>query len=154
MDPGDDDATPERFGNFHSLLAHLMNSGMWLAIPEDALRTMRRAFEESHEKESIETQEAWVMGAAQWVLWSGQVLLESLHWPYDDENIIGEGKDALEMRHTWKDEFWKVLEEMAHGEECKGIAEKAADVMESLEKGMLFQNLCCLPSFLSSPDYF
>lgn len=99
MDPGDDDATPERFVNFHSFLAHLMKSGMWLAIPEDALRTMRRAFEGSHEKESIEIQEAWVMGAAQWKLWSGQVLLGSLLWPYDDENIIGDGKDALEMAY-------------------------------------------------------
>lgn len=66
MDPGDDDATLKRFVNFHSFLAHLVNSGMCLATSEDALRTMRRVFEES-----TEIQDAWVMGAAQWILWSG-----------------------------------------------------------------------------------
>jgi uncharacterized membrane protein len=28
-----------------------------------------------------------------------------------------------------------------HGKECKGIAKKAADIMEALEKGMLFYDL-------------
>ena len=138
MDPGDDGASPERFVNFHSFLAHLMNSGMWLATPEDALKTMRRAFEENHEKENTEIRDAWVMGGAQWILWSGQVLLESLLWPYNNENIISDGKDVLEKWHTWKDEFRKVSEGDGHGEECKGIAKKAADIMEALERGMLF----------------
>ncbi|OBT90770.1 hypothetical protein VE02_00581 [Pseudogymnoascus sp. 03VT05] len=138
MDPGDDDTTPERFVNFHSFLAHLMNSGMWLATPEGALRIMRGAFEESHDKESAEIQDAWVMGAAQWILWSGQILLESLLWPFDDEDIIGGGKGALKKWYTWKDEFRKVSGDDGHGEECQGIAKKAADLMEALEKGMLF----------------
>ncbi|OBT53593.1 hypothetical protein VE04_06284 [Pseudogymnoascus sp. 24MN13] len=110
MDPGDDDATLERFVNFHSFLAYLMNSGMCLATSEDALRTMRRVFEES-----TGIQDAWVMGAAH------------------------EGKNALEKWHTWKDEFRNVPEDDGrHREECRGIAKKAADVMEALEKGMLF----------------
>ncbi|OBT70328.1 hypothetical protein VE03_00197 [Pseudogymnoascus sp. 23342-1-I1] len=142
MDPGDDDATPERFVNFHSFLAHLINSGLWLATPEDAVQTMCRALEESHEKESTEIQDAWVMGAAQWILWGGQVLFESLLWPYGDENTIGGGKDALVKWHTWKNEFRKVSEDdgHGHGEECKGVAKKAADIMEALEKGMLFED--------------
>ncbi|KFZ23054.1 hypothetical protein V502_02464 [Pseudogymnoascus sp. VKM F-4520 (FW-2644)] len=138
MDPGDDDASPERFVNFHSFLAHLMNSGMWPATPEGALQTMRRAFEENHEKENTEIQDAWVMGAAQWILWSGQVLLESLLWLCNNENIISDGKDVLEKWHTWKDEFRKVSEGNGHGEECKVTAKKAGDIMEALERGMLF----------------
>lgn len=107
-DPGDDDASPKRFINFHSFLAHLINSGTWLATPEDALQTMRRAFEENLEKENTEIRDAWVMGAAQWILWSGQVPLQSLLWPYNNENIISDGKNVLEKWHTWKDEFRKV----------------------------------------------
>lgn len=138
MDPGDDDSTPERFVNFHSFLAHLINSGLWLATPEDAVQTMRRVFEENHEKESTEVRDAWVMGAAQWILWSGQVLFELLLWPYGDGDTASDGKDALVKWHTWKDEFRKVSEDDGHGEECKGVAKKAAHIMDALEKGMLF----------------
>ncbi|KFY13588.1 hypothetical protein V492_03150 [Pseudogymnoascus sp. VKM F-4246] len=139
MDPGDDDTTPERFVNFNSFSARLLNSGMWVATAEDAFRTMRRALEEGHKNESIEIQDAWIMGAAQWILWSGQIFLESLLWPYDDYNIISVQKDAMEKWHTWRDSFRRVSEGGGHGEECKGVAKRAVGIMEALETGMVFQ---------------
>lgn len=120
MDPDDDDTTPERFVNFRSFLAHLMNSGMWLAIPGDALQTMRRAFEKSHEKESTAIQDTWVMAAAQWILWSGQVLLESLLLPYHDDGTISDENDVIEKWHLWRYEFRKVAWSRMQGNCNKG----------------------------------
>lgn len=148
MDSGDDDATPGRFVNFHSFLAHLMNSSMWLATTEDALRTMRRAFEESHEKESTEIQDAWVMGTAQWILWTGQSLIK-LHLdpigrfrhkgtPIQNIDVIITTKPiSLDMWHTWMNEFRKAAESDEFGEECREVAKRAANLMEVLEKSML-----------------
>lgn len=43
---------------------------------------MNNAFseDEDHSQDTREIRDAWVLGAAQWILWNGQQLFKLLHW--------------------------------------------------------------------------
>ena len=62
---------------------------MWLLSLDGAMDTIDRAFEESRKDESPEIQEAWILGAAQHILWSGQTLFKLLLWPRNEKSILG-----------------------------------------------------------------
>jgi Protein of unknown function (DUF3632) len=94
-----------------------------------ALWTIRHAFEENHEKESLAIQDAYVMGAAQWVFWYGQRLFKICGWPW-----FRKGNVARKNWHIWKKEFREVASSDKFGEECIAIARKAAERMDVLEK--------------------
>lgn len=111
---------------------------MWLPSLDGAMGTIEQAFEESHKGESPQIQDAWVLGAAQHILWSGQTLFKLLLWPRNEESNFSDRGVALGKWHTWKDEFRKVSGDDGRGEECRGVAKRAVDIMEALEKGMVF----------------
>ncbi|KFY92493.1 hypothetical protein V498_04904 [Pseudogymnoascus sp. VKM F-4517 (FW-2822)] len=137
-DPGADDSDPARFVNYEAFQAHIMDSGMWLPSLDGAMGTIEQAFEESHKGESPQIQDAWVLGAAQHILWSGQTLFKLLLWPRNEESIFSDREVALRKWHTWRDEFRKVSGDDGRGEECRGVSKRVVDIMEALEKGMVF----------------
>ena len=97
----------------------------------------------------------YVLAAAQWILWYGQSFFKQVLF-LDDENIkhsrawspgpLYSGTSALSL-HRWR--FWKESfrtvalagkdeEKGGYGQECRTVAAKAADMMDSLEKNMMF----------------
>lgn len=154
-DPGDGGADLMRYVNYQAFLANLMEVGVFLPGPGSALYAMRGAFEESHKEESPGIQDAWVLGAAQWILWNGQGLFKLLLWPTDayvpsiknnepvsmwmrDGKLEGTQQVALESWHAWNSRFGEIAGDGAVGEECRRVAGKAAGMMDMLEGGMLF----------------
>jgi hypothetical protein len=52
---------------------------------------------------------------------------------YFDEPLL-----VLPRWHFWRDGFWAVTEKPEASDECKAVAIKAADMMDSVEKNMTF----------------
>ena len=110
---------------------------------------MEITFEEDHNKEASTVRDAWVMGAAKWIIWGGQSLLKLHLDPGDEmvptgtpskselERIMNLKRITLHTWHTWTSEFRKAAESDGFGDECRDVAKRAADLMEVLEKAML-----------------
>lgn len=118
-----------------------MEGGCWTPTTRLALYVVSRTFEESHEKETSDIRDAWIMGAAQWILWSGQSLLklnlDTINKiPPKSVGVIYTKPITLDTWHTWTVECRKVAESDEFGEECRDVAKRAADLMEALEKAM------------------
>lgn len=148
FDPGAGNVDPARYVNNQAFLSLMMEAGCWIPTTRPVLHVMSRTFEESHEKEPIEIRETWIMGAAQWILWSGQSLFKLHLDPISRmrhkttplrnlEVIITTRPIELDMWHKWASEFRKAANCDDFGEECRGVAMRAADLMEALEKAML-----------------
>lgn len=130
--PEDDDVTPDRYINFQAFLANLMQAGLWLPSPNGALIAMRGAFEQNNEGKSPAIQEAWIMGAAQWILWNGQGLFKLLLWPTDTP-LKGEEPFTRKSWQDWTSGFQVIAESDRYGEECMLIAQHSAQLMHALE---------------------
>lgn len=67
------EADPVRYVNFQAFEAHLNDTGIFLASPHRASQAMDSAFsdEDGHSQDTPEIHDAWVLGAAQWILWNG-----------------------------------------------------------------------------------
>ncbi|TVY84807.1 hypothetical protein LSUE1_G000835 [Lachnellula suecica] len=138
--PGDGGAEPMRYVNYQAFFAHLKDVGVWLPGPNGALFAMRGAFEKSKlslGEESVAIQEAWILGAAQWVLWNGQSLFKVLLYPGDQEKQET-GEFELEHWHLWRDGFNEAAASERFGEECRSVARRAAEIMDILEKSLSF----------------
>lgn len=72
---------PARYINFQAFEAHPNDTGIFLASPNQALQAMNSAFSEykDHPQDTPEIRDAWVLGAAQWILWNGQQLFRLVH---------------------------------------------------------------------------
>ncbi|KAH8694029.1 hypothetical protein BGW36DRAFT_361851 [Talaromyces proteolyticus] len=139
-DPGDDDTEPVRYINFQSFLAHLMGLGLFHADTHDAERAMRLAFEQDHADESIVIHDAWILGAAQWILWYGQELFKLLLWKENGEEAFEKdktGSTILKKWDSWKGKFEEATGESGgHGDECRKVAKRAVEIMAVLERVM------------------
>ena len=97
----------------------------------------------------------YVLAAAQWILWYGQSFFKQVL--FQDDEIMKDsrmwspgplysGTSALSLRRWqfWKESFKTVAlagkdeEKRGYGQECRIVAAKAADIMDSLEKNMTF----------------
>jgi hypothetical protein len=148
FDLGADDVDPARYVNYQAFLSLIMDGGFWVPTSRAVLDVMNRTFDESHEKETSDIRDAWIMGAAQWILWSGQSLLR-LHLDpigklrhkgtliQNIDVIITTKPITLQTWHRWTFEFRKAAESDEYGKECRDVAKRAADLMEALEKAML-----------------
>lgn len=146
--PGDDGADPARYINFQAFLAHVQSAGLFLPSNDYARYAMQSAFNEDHSKDSRQIRDAWVLGAAQWVLWYGQDMFKLLMWSKETFNSKAEEKDfeaektrlvTLTDWKTWKMKFNDVAAGIGgHGEECRGLAKRVAGIMSALEQGMSF----------------
>lgn len=138
LSPEDDDATAERYVNYQAFAAHLSGEGVYLPGPEDVHGIMRDASDEgvahiTHEGESHAVRDAWVLGAAQWIIWGGQGLFKQVVLPVSD------GQITMKEWKEWKANFYMVVASEKYGEECISAANRAVDIMDALEKGMSFQ---------------
>lgn len=111
---------------------------------------MRDAFEENHDDQPGNVRDAYILGAAQWILWNGQNLFVQIQYPGDvlaREDRGWEARDAyrvtqpltIDRWHLWRDSFRAVAgEKHDASDECKAVSVKAADMMDALEKNMTF----------------
>jgi hypothetical protein len=112
---------------------------------------MDDAFNRDHSKEPPQVRDAWVMGAAQWIMWRAEEAFSLVQKPGDPEirkvrkqfSFLQSRKrdDAVEKKwpytwnqwHAWKDGFRTVAGSEAYSSTCRTIAEEAADLMGGRE---------------------
>jgi hypothetical protein len=129
---------PMRYVNYQAFLAHLASLHLHFPSPDDAVYAMRGVFEGWGEKDKDPAiQEAYVMGAAQWILWYGVELFKMLLLRWDEDP---ERKGVFKRRHwgEWRLEFRKIARDGGVGEECRGVTGKAADMMDVIERSLVF----------------
>ena len=136
--------------NYHAFLANIEQGHVFRSDPPFALWAMRDAFEKNQESEPSSVRDAYVLGAAQWVLWNGQNLSTQIRYPGDvssedrgmwrpGELYHGEPLFDIPRWHFWRDGFRAVAGgKHEASDECKAVAVKAADMMDALEKNMTF----------------
>jgi len=151
-DPSEEGFTTDRFVNFQAFKANLLDIGAWLPSAAPVMHTMRLILDGYHEEEPQEIQDAWILGAAQWILWNGQLLFKLILYPGDiwDKSNLKDRVPAesdnpdwidrltLGKWHVWRQKFVEASTSKNHGRECKDVALRAAEMMTSIEKGMLF----------------
>lgn len=91
--------------------------------------------------------DAWIMAAAQWIIWDGQNLYRRVVYKgppqgskLSDDSFFDVEKTRVtkERWQFWKRGFKNVLGEVGAGGQCKDVAMRAYTLMEALEK--------CMPS--------
>ena len=91
--------------------------------------------------------DTYVLGAAQWILWNGQGLLHRAIYcrppaggKVSDTRYFDIESTAMSLDkwRLWKQGFRDAVTEPGASDECKKVALKAADMMDMLERGMLF----------------
>jgi hypothetical protein len=145
---GPDEEDPTTYVNYHAFVANIDQCHIFSSYPHYAIWAMRDAFENEEEIEPGSIRDAYVLGAAQWILWNGQNLFAQIRYPGDglphdykkggpffsSELVI-----TLPQWRFWRDGFRAVAEEKYEAsDECKTVAVKAADMMDALEKNMTF----------------
>lgn len=110
---------------------------------------MRDALESSLEKEEASIRDAYILGAAQWILWHGQGLFMQIRYPghesKEDKRLwnpgeLYKGGEPLLTVHRWH--FWAdrfkatVTESKGMSEECSAVVGKAVSMMECIERSM------------------
>ena len=134
--------------NYHAFLAHLQEVRAVDCDPTWAMWAMRDAFEE--DIDSSEHHGITILAAAQWILWYGQSFFQGIRW-HDESLEVGhakswkfgpryEGKGLLD-RSRW--DFWETGFQQAagnegHSAECRGVASRAAELMQVIGKTLSF----------------
>ncbi|RFU27689.1 hypothetical protein B7463_g8636, partial [Scytalidium lignicola] len=149
---GSDTEHPEYWVNFHAFVANFYETGVFGAQPGYALWMMRDSFEEKMPKEACE-QDLNVMAAAQWIIWYGQSLFKLILYGDDqdeDENAKESwrfGKQytgpliqrrSVERWRYWKQCFQLIVSDTDSSDECKKLASRSANLMDAIEKSMIF----------------
>ncbi|EEA19619.1 hypothetical protein PMAA_004040 [Talaromyces marneffei ATCC 18224] len=86
---------------------------------------------EDHSQDTSRICDAWVLGAAQWILWNGQQLFKLVNWREElgtssalVERHRDENGNPIPKKHCWDDwkrGFEQVVSSGAYGEECVNI---------------------------------
>lgn len=141
---GPDEENPERYVNYHAFVANIQQCHVFRSNPKYAIWAMRDAFEENRDDKPRSVRDAYIMGAAQWILWNGQNLFTQIRYPGDQESSPGKlSRDGptitLQEWRSWRDSFKAVtVEKYDSGDECKAVAVRAADMMDAFERNMSF----------------
>lgn len=114
---------------------------------------MRDAFEVDPREEEFpfsDVQDQKILAAAQFILWSGQYLLKQVMHFTDEELCTlnackpgplyyGDRSKPLTLGRWrfWKDGFQASTEDSNLSEECRSVASKVVNLMNSLESGMV-----------------
>ena len=138
--------------SYHAFVANIYGYHIFPPDPTFAICSMRDALETNLDKEENCIRDAYILGAAQWILWNGHSLFMQLCCP-EDEHVrnkspsqrVGKlysGKPGLTV-HRWA--FWRErFAEIAAGkmpsvgDECKGVAGRAVDIMACLDRNLTF----------------
>ncbi|KAK2736251.1 hypothetical protein FQN57_000849 [Myotisia sp. PD_48] len=148
-----DKDNPSEYVNYQAFVANIEACHIFRSDPTYAIWTMRDAFEETHKAGII--RDAYILGAAQHILWSGQYVFQQLLFPGDISDsdrrkwspgplYRGDGVEpllTLHRWHFWANSFKAVAMEKNSSDECKAVAKKAASLMNFIERDMTFDNL-------------
>ncbi|RMZ84867.1 hypothetical protein DV738_g254, partial [Chaetothyriales sp. CBS 135597] len=136
------------------LLSHLMSKHLFLSVIPSLGYSMYVAFKQNHSEEPQQAQDAWVMGAAQWILWRAEEAFSLVQKPGDPAVEKAGAKfyfwqkkkkaDAIakiwpytwDNWQDWKAAFRAIARNEAYGSTCRDLAERAADLMAIQEKGL------------------
>lgn len=139
--------------NFHAFVANLDERRIFRTRPTWAIWAMRDAHETSLAQNGNSTRDEHVLAAAQWILWYGQTLFKGIICLGDTPGDLGPWTPGLlyggradlsiERWHFWRHGFRAVgfggkEDERAYGEVCRKVAARAAEMMDALEKEMIF----------------
>ena len=130
--PEDDDMTPDRYINYQAFLANLMAAGLWLPSPSQAMMAMHGAFQRDGGSEHHTIREAWILGAVQWIFWSGQELYKLLLWQTDIQMNEG-GRFTRNSWRDWKAGFQNISGNESYGDKCRLITGHTAELMQAIE---------------------
>ena len=143
-----DDENPMEFVNYNAFLAHLMEAKTVFSEPTVAIWALRNAFEE--DTDSAGRHDMTVLAAAQWILWYGQSLFESILWHNESveaDNVkewkFGQwykGKGLLDRSRWdfWKTGFQQAADNDGYSAECRDVASRAAKLMQVIGKTLSF----------------
>jgi len=149
---GPDPDDPSIYVNFHAFAANLFEHRIFRTDPTWAIWAQREAHE-NIPAEEFSIHAAYVLAAAQWILWSGQSLFKQVIVTGDVSPrelqfwtpgpLYGvDSQLSLRRWRFWKDGFSNVAfsgekEEKALVQECNKVAAKASQLMDSLERSMM-----------------
>ena len=161
---GPEPENPIAYVNFHAFAANVFEHRLFrITDPDWAIWALRDGLEETHDKENEKgVRDAYILAAAQWILWFGQTLYKSLLLASSSSKNSGlkeerawrpgpmySGKAVLSIDrwHFWIDRFIvygsssekpdrSVLGPCS--EECQRLARKAAEMMDVLERSLSF----------------
>lgn len=147
--PDREDMSPAQWVNYQAFQANL---GPPLSCLNFSIWNLRDTFEEDHEKEDIALQEARIIGTAQWILWRGQDLFKEVLVPDERWGLPTHNESAKEKRHRlrledgnaltskrWQNAeagFEKAASSQQFSHECRVVAERAAETMDTIKRGM------------------
>lgn len=145
---GPDPKNPAGYPNFHSFLAKV--GGIILASKKDptwTLWTLRHALEEDAEDAASQAErDAYVLGAAQHILFRGLDLIQWVAYPGITGNsqqtswrpgskYSGSSELNLERWLFWRDSF-RAAAQSSTDEEVRSVAEKTVALMNALQAAM------------------
>ncbi len=152
ISPDPDEESPLTYVNFQAFAANLLAYHVYPIDPTWTIWAHRDALEGGSTAVGV-VKEALIMGAAQYILHSGQTLFKYMlvtcellasqdkSW---EPGPLYKGKPAFSL-HRWR--FWRdayeavsktdnISEKGRHNQECRDIAGRAAKLMESLEESL------------------
>ncbi|CAF9921354.1 hypothetical protein IMSHALPRED_005160 [Imshaugia aleurites] len=147
-----DPENPSEYVNFHAFAANVFERRFFSNGPTWAIWAQRDAHEDRREEKGV-IRDAYVLAAAQWILWYGQSLFKQVLFPGDAPDDLrpwtpgplyhGKASLSLHRWHFWRDGFNAVASGQekggeAFGQECTSVAAKAVEIMDSLERNMTF----------------
>lgn len=146
---GDIEYPPDQYVNYLAFVAHVHAAGIFRPWSRIAIHLVTSGLESRHHAATSTVRDAWVLGAAQLILWYGQglfkliLLPEELEPDYTVPSWLGAEPDArgpltLKTWLVWREGFLDASESSNYGAECREVAKKAADIMDTLEKSMTF----------------
>jgi hypothetical protein len=145
--------------NFNAFEANLTGTGVFASWKAGhSVPILRWAFEERKRRSEPWEQDYDVMAAAQWIIWNGQALFKAIIYTEGDgDDVKNNGSSvahywqlgddlkgspmtpcSIERWRFWKTSFEAVQSDPDAMDECKMVSSRAADLMGSIERSMLF----------------
>jgi hypothetical protein len=132
-------------------MANLYAAGIRGSSPGKGPEMLREAFE-TNVLEAAWERDANTMAAAQWILWHGQTLFKLIIYDHLEEGQNDKGNwwlgkafagplmqpRSIERWRFWREGFETVETRLDASEDCKRVSKRAADLMASMERDMLF----------------
>lgn len=136
--------------NFHSFVAKV-EFHVWHthAKPTWAIWALRDAFEQNDKYyPSTAIRDTYVLAAAQYVLYKGQDVIQSIAYPGDVSPLdkqhwalgpgyLGSADLNISRWHHWRDGFVAAADSGVSTDEVRTVARKAAKLMDALEEATL-----------------
>lgn len=150
-----DPEDPSEHINSHAFAANLFERRIFTTDILWAIWALRDAHENPQDEKG-RIRDGHVSAAAQWILWYGQSFFKHVLFPGEVSSddlrswspgplYHGEAHLSLHRWHFWRGRFSAVVSgktgwEKWYSQECKTLAAKAAEMMDSLEKNMTFED--------------